>query len=61
MYTKFAFLSSTRFWAIIIAAVSMYAQTKGWIGEPEMVLIATITASFTAVRTIDRISDNASK
>lgn len=54
---QFAFLSSTRFWAIVIASVSVYAQTKGWIGDPEMVLIASISTAFTLVRTVDRIGD----
>lgn len=54
---KFEFLKSTRFWAIVIAAVAVYLQTKGLIGDPEMVLVATITGGFTAVRTIDRIGD----
>lgn len=55
--SKFTFLTSTRFWAIVIAALSVYAQTKGWIGDPEMLLIATITSGFTVVRTVDRLGD----
>lgn len=51
------FLKSNRFWSIVIAALSVYAQAKGWIGDPEMVLIATITGGYVAVRTIDRSSD----
>lgn len=54
---NFDFLNSPRFWAMVIAAVSVYLKTKGWIGEAEMMLIATITSGFTIVRTIDRISD----
>lgn len=57
MNQKFEFLYSSRFWAIIIGAVSIYLKTKGYIGEPEMLLIATITAGFTAVRTIDRAAE----
>jgi hypothetical protein len=57
MSDQWSFLKSTRFWAIVIGAVSIYLQTKGFIGQPEMLLIATITAGFTTVRTIDRISD----
>jgi len=56
--SKFAFLTSNRFWALIIGAVAMYLQTKGIIGEPEMVLIATITAGFITVKTVDRIGDS---
>ncbi len=57
MKEKFEFLSSTRFWAIVIAAVSIYAKTKGYIGEAEMVLISTIMAGFVTVKTVDRIGD----
>lgn len=54
MKNKFAFLHAPRFWALVIGAISIYAKTKGWIGEPEMVLIATITGGFTIIRTVDR-------
>ena len=52
--TKLEFLTSTRFWAMIIGAVSIYLKTKGLIGEAEMVLIATIMAGFITVKTIDK-------
>lgn len=55
--TTWAFLKATRFWAMVIAAVSVYAQAKGYIGQPEMLLIATITAGFTVVRTVDRATE----
>jgi len=54
---NFKFLHSERFWAMVIAAFSVYLKTKGWIGEPEMMLIATITSGFAVIRTIDRLSD----
>jgi len=54
MNDKFAFLLSTRFWAIILGSLAIYLETKGFIGEPERNLIATIVAWFTAVKTIDR-------
>lgn len=57
MKEKFEFIYSTRFWAMVIGAVSIYLQAKGFIGEPEMVLIATITAGFTIVKTADRMSE----
>ena len=53
----FAFLSSNRFWAIIIGALAIYAKTKEWIGDPEMLLIATVMGAFVTVRTIDRLGD----
>lgn len=54
---KFKFIYAPRFWALVIGAVSIYAQTKGWIGEAEMTLIATLTGGFITVGTVDRISD----
>jgi hypothetical protein len=52
--SKFDFIFSTRFWAMIIGALSIYLKAKGLIGEPEMMLIATITAGFVAVKTLDK-------
>jgi hypothetical protein len=57
MNGKFDFLTSSRFWAIVIGAASIYLQAKGIFGEAEMLLIATITAGFTIVRTTDRFSE----
>lgn len=57
MKDKFLFLTSTRFWSLIIGAVSIYLQTKGFIGEAEMMLIATITSGFIIVKTADRMSE----
>lgn len=57
MSESLAFLRATRFWAMVLAALSVYGQAKGWIGQPEMLLIATITAGFTVVRTIDRATE----
>lgn len=53
----FAFLYATRFWSMVIASLAIYLQAKGILGEPEMLLIATITAGFTIVRTIDRATE----
>jgi hypothetical protein len=50
----FTFLKSTRFWALIIGAVSIYLQSKGFFGDAEMMLVATITAGFIGVKTVDR-------
>ncbi len=57
MSDRFLFLTSSRFWAIVIGAVSLYLRSKGIFGEAEMVLIATITAGFTVVRTVDRAAE----
>ena len=57
MNDAFKFLFATRFWALVIGAVSLYLKSKGWIGEAEMILIATITGGFITVQTVDRYSD----
>jgi len=56
--SKFAFLTSNRFWALIIGAVSIYLKAKGIFGEPEMMLISTITAGFITVKTIDKLGES---
>lgn len=58
---KFEFLTSTRFWAIVLGAVSLYLKQKGIFGDAEMLLIATITAGFTIVRTVDRATEEPKK
>ena len=57
MKSNFSFLTSNRFWAMIVGATAVYLQAKGVLGEAEMLLIATITAGFTIVRTADRMSE----
>ena len=54
---KFAFLKATRFIVSIIGALSIYLEAKGIIGEPEMVLVATVSAIFIGVRSLDRFSE----
>ena len=54
---KIAFLGAPRFWVMVIGALSLYAKSKGWIGDPETILIATISAGFIAVDTIDRTAE----
>lgn len=48
------FLTSNRFWAITIGALSIYGQQKGLLGDAEMQFIATISSLFVVVRTLDR-------
>lgn len=57
MKDRFLFLTSTRFWALVIGAVMFYLKVKGWIGEPEMILANTILAGFITIKTIDRASE----
>ncbi len=55
--SSFAFLTSNRFWALIVGTVSIYLQAKGIIGEAEMKFIASLCTVFITLRTIDRVSD----
>ncbi len=55
--SKFDFLFSTRFWAMIVGAFSVYLTAKGYIDEPLRNLIATLTVGFVSVRTFDRASE----
>lgn len=57
----FSFLRSNRFWIATLAAVSIYLESKGFIGAAERNLVATIAASFVAVRTIDRATEQIGK
>lgn len=52
-----SFLKSNRFWALVIGAVAVYLEAKGFIGEAERNLIAIISTSFITVRTIDRATE----
>lgn len=58
MNDTFGFLRAPRFWVMVIGAVALYLQAKGFIGEAEMVLIGTLTAGFVTVKTIDRAVDH---
>jgi hypothetical protein len=54
---NFEFLKSNRFWALILGAVAFYLKQKGLFGDAEMMLIATITAGFVTIRTVDRATE----
>lgn len=53
----YAFIASTRFWVMVLGTLSVYLESKGWIGEPERNLIASLAAIFITVRTIDRAAE----
>lgn len=55
------FIKSNRFWVMVIGALSIYLKARGIIGEPEMALIATISAGFIVVRTVDRLGEEVAK
>ncbi len=57
MKDQLSFLTSNRFWAVIIGALTLYLHTKGWIGQPEIVLIETVLGGFVTIRTVDRFAE----
>jgi len=55
--SNFEFLKATRFWVMVLGGISIYLESKGLIGIEERNLIATLSASFVAVRTIDKLNE----
>lgn len=51
------FLTSNRFWALIIGAVAFYLQQKGFIGDAEMKLVGTVVAGFVTIATADKVGE----
>ena len=51
------FLTSTRFWAMVLGAVAVYLNRKGILGDAEFALVGTILGGFIGVRTIDRLGE----
>lgn len=54
-----SFLTSNRFWAMIIGVAVWYGQQKGFIGALEMQAIEAILAGFVGLRTVDRLGEKA--
>ena len=59
MNEKFEFLTSTRFWALVLGVLSVYLSSKGWIGEAERNLIASFMAGFIGIKTVDKNTGDA--
>ncbi len=55
--SQWAFLGSTRFWAIVIGAVALALSQEGLLADAWVVAITTIVGGFTIVRTVDRVAD----
>lgn len=51
------FLKSTRFWAMIFAAVVQYLQAENIVSPELATLLTTIFGGFVGVRTIDRFGE----
>jgi hypothetical protein len=56
----YSFIKSPRFWVMILGALSIYGQQKGLLGDAEMQLVATISALFISIKTLDRVSEKLS-
>jgi len=54
---RFGFLSSNRFWAVIIGAVILYLNEEAIINDNLTALLETIMLSFVGIRTIDRFGE----
>jgi len=57
MKEQLRFLSSPRFWALVLGATLIYLKTKGYIGEAEMVMANTILGGFVIIKTTDRFAE----
>ena len=58
---NFNFLSSRRFWALVVMAIIGVLETEGIIPDEIAKGLITILAGFTVIRTIDRFSENLGK
>jgi hypothetical protein len=58
---EWKFLGRLRFWSMVLAATMLYLQRKGWIGEPEALLIGGLSAAFWTTQTIDRFAEKIGK
>jgi hypothetical protein len=56
MKTKFAFIFSTRFWALVIGGLSIAAQS-GFTKDAWLKGLIFIISGFTVVRTIDKTAE----
>ena len=57
MNNKFGFLSSTRFWALVLIAIVGVLEKEGIIPFDIAGGLITILGGFTTIRTIDRFSE----
>ena len=53
------FLTSTRYWQIVVAAVVTYMGAKGWIDSDLVLLIDAVTLGSVGIRTVDRFAEKA--
>lgn len=63
MLKKFPFLTSNRFWAVVLIAIAGYLQSAGFSWNPESLADAfkIIAGAHIAIRSIDRFGEQSSK
>lgn len=55
------FLTSVRFWKVVIAAVVVYLGSQGVLGGDLVILVTSILGVSVVIRTVDRFSENVKK
>lgn len=54
---KFAFLYSTRFWALVALVAVMVASDNGWLTVSTAEYVITLLGGFIGIRTVDRFAE----
>lgn len=47
-------LNSTRFWSLFAGALVIYLQTKGFVGQAEMLFIETVLGGYITINTVSK-------
>lgn len=55
--SQWSFITSPRFWALVIGAVALALWQDGIISQGWVTCVATITGGFITVRTVDRFGE----
>ena len=54
---KWQFLTSTRFWSLVLIAAALWLKTDGYITAALADFISTVGGGFIVIRTTDRFSE----
>lgn len=54
---KWQFLTSPRFWSIVLIALAAWLKGDGYITEALAAFITTVAGGYTVIRTVDRFGD----
>ena len=58
MIGDFSFLTSRRFWALVLIAIFGVLKTEGILGVDVCNALILILTGFTAIRTIDKVAES---